>query len=67
MPKGDILPAGWTEDRIKSVIDHYKSQSDEEALAEDEAALALEETLVQVPLELVADVRAFITREQAKH
>lgn len=61
------LPPGWTEDKIKDVIDHYESQSDEQATAEDEIALANEETLVQVPLELVADVRALIAREQAKH
>ena len=60
------LPAGWSEDKIKRVIDHYETQSEDEAVAEDEAALAVEETLIQVPLELVADVRALIAREQAK-
>ena len=59
-------PEGWTEERIKGVIDHYESQSDDEAIAEDEAALAVEEALVQGPLDLVADVRAMITRPLAK-
>ncbi len=30
--------AGWDEERVRSVLDHYESQSDEEAVAEDEAA-----------------------------
>lgn len=55
----------WTEERIKDVIKHYESQNEDEAIREDEAVLAIEETLVQVPLELVADVRAFIARQQA--
>ena len=50
-------PEGWSKERIKGVIDHYESQSDDEAIAEDEAALAVEEAVVQVPLDLVADVR----------
>ena len=58
------LPEGWSEERIKKVIDHYESQSDDEAIAEDETALEVEEALVQVPLELVADVRALIAKQQ---
>ena len=42
------LPEGWTEERIKKVIDHYESQPDDEAIAEDEAALEVEEALAQV-------------------
>lgn len=61
------LPAGWSEDKIKTIINHYESQSEDEAIAEDEAALAVEETLMQVPVELVADVRALIAKQQAKH
>jgi hypothetical protein len=61
------LPAGWTESKIKGVIDYYESQTEEEAIAEDEAVLAIEETLMQVPLELVADIRALIAKQQANH
>ena len=60
------LPAGWSEDKVKRVIDHYETQSEDEAVTEDEAAFAVEETLVQVPVELVANVRALIAK-QAKH
>ena len=58
------LPAGWDENKIRDVIDHYESQSEDEAIAEDEAALATKETLMQVPLELVGDVRALIAKQQ---
>ena len=60
------LPTGWTEERIEDVIDHYESQTDDEAIAEDEAALEFEEALVQVPLDLVADVRALIAERKAR-
>ncbi len=61
------LPAGWNENKIKRVIDHYESQSEDEAIAEDEVALAIEETVMQVPIELVADVRALIAKQQTDH
>ena len=57
------FPKGWTEDKIKAVVDHYESQSEDEAIAEDEAALAVEDTLIQVPVELVAEVRALIAKQ----
>ena len=59
------LPTGWNESKVRSVLDHYESQSEDDAIAEDEAALTAQETLVQVPLELVADVRALIAKQQA--
>ena len=31
-------PAGWDEQRVRRVLEHYEAQSDEEAVAEDEAA-----------------------------
>ena len=31
-------PAGWDEERVRRVLEHYEAQSDEEAVAEDEAA-----------------------------
>ena len=65
MKQKQKLPEGWTEKRIKGVINHYESQSDDEAVAEDEAALAVEEALMQVPLDLVADVRALIAERKA--
>ena len=37
MKKSKFLP-GWDEHRVQSVLAHYESQSEEEAVAEDEAA-----------------------------
>ena len=31
-------PAGWDEERVRRVLEHYDAQSDDEAVAEDEAA-----------------------------
>lgn len=33
------IPDGWDEERVRRVLEHYDTQSDEEAGAEDEAAL----------------------------
>lgn len=60
------LPAGWDTDKVKRVIRHYESQGENDAVAEDEAAFAVDETLVQVPVELVPAVRALLAEEQAK-
>lgn len=59
-------PGGWDKARIERVIDHYEAQTEEEAVIEDEAAFAVETTLVQVPVDLVADVRALIAKQQQK-
>ena len=32
------FPRGWNEERVRKVLAHYESQTDEEAVAEDEAA-----------------------------
>lgn len=52
---------------MKRLVDHYETQTDDEATSEDEAAFLVEEALMQVPLELVADVRALIAKQQEKH
>lgn len=59
-------PAGWDEERVRSVLEHYESQSDEEAVAEDEAAWdSTTHTLMEVPVELVEAVRALIAKRRA--
>lgn len=60
------FPADWSEDKVQRVVHHYETQSEDEAVLEDETALAVEETLMQVPVELVADVRAMIAKQQAE-
>ena len=56
-------PLGWDEERVRRVLDHYESQSDEEAVAEDEAAYeATTHTTMGVPVELVPAVRGLIAK-----
>ncbi|MCY3567138.1 MAG: hypothetical protein OXH38_00810 [Chloroflexi bacterium] len=56
------LPDGWTESRIRAIIDYYDSQTDEEAIAEAEAAYEDEAyTVMLVPCELVPEVQALIS------
>lgn len=55
------FPPGWDEARVREVIEHYESQTEDEAVAEDEAALA-DSTMMAVPPSLVPEVRELITR-----
>ena len=48
--KQDVFPPGWDADRVKRVLGHYESQSEEEGVAEDEAAFeAPGQTVMEVP------------------
>jgi len=59
-------PAGWDEERVRRVLEHYEGQSDEEAVAEDEAAYeATTCTAMEVPVELVPVVRELIAKGRA--
>ncbi len=54
-------PPGWNLQRVRRVIQHYESQTDEEAIAEDEAAFEDRSTTVMdIPVELVPAVRALL-------
>jgi hypothetical protein len=60
------FPAGWDEARVRRVLEHYESQSDEEAVAEDEAAFELTtHTAMEVPVELVPEVRELLAKHRA--
>ena len=59
----NTFPQGWDEGRVREVLAHYETQTEEEALAEDEAAVEdPSQTLMEVPNELVPDVRELIAR-----
>jgi hypothetical protein len=48
------FPPGWDEERVRRVLEHYESQTDEEAVAEDEAAFeATTHTGMEIPVELL--------------
>jgi len=38
MKKRNRFPAGWDEQSVRAVLEHYEVQTEEEAAAEDEAA-----------------------------
>ena len=64
--KQATYPSGWDEDRVRRVLEHYETQSDEEAVAEDEASYeATTHTVMDVPVELVPAVRELIARRRA--
>ena len=58
------FPSGWNEKRIQQVIEHYEEQSEDEALAEDEAGMGASETVMNVPHELLSEIRGLIAKRQ---
>jgi O-phosphoseryl-tRNA(Cys) synthetase len=59
------FPPGWDDARVRDVLAHYESQSEDELFAEIEAALETEgTTLMAVPTDLVPEVRALLARAQ---
>jgi len=64
--KKSRFPAGWNEERVRSVLRHYETQSEEEAVAEDEAAFEeTGQTVIEVPNELVPAIRQLIAKHQS--
>jgi len=65
--KKQVLPKGWTQERIRKVIAHYDSLTDEEWAAEDAAAFADPRmTVMLVPTELVPAIAALIDEREQK-
>jgi hypothetical protein len=58
------LPPGWDEAKVRRVLSYYEEQSGEEALLEDEAAVEPSETVMNVPRELVPEVRQLIAKRR---
>ena len=59
-------PEGWDEARVKRVLEHYESQTPEEAVAEDEASYeSTTHTAMEVPVDLVPKVRELIAKRRA--
>jgi hypothetical protein len=58
--------SGWDEQRVREVLTHYESQTEDEQAAEIEEALESEAaTLMAVPDELADEVRALIARKRS--
>jgi len=57
-------PTGWNEERVRKLLQHYETQTEEEALAEDEAAFRRRDQAVMVvPKHLVATITRIIAQE----
>ena len=55
------FPPGWDEARVRDLIEHYESQTEDEAVAEDEAAYEdRSHTVMLIPNDLVPAVRALL-------
>jgi len=64
MTKQSKFPAGWDEKRVKRVLEHYETQSEDEAVAEDEAAYEdTNQTFMEIPNELIPVVRELIAKK----
>ena len=62
--KMQASPHGWDEKRVKELIAHYESQTEDEEFADIEAAHAAEDvTLMTIPTDLVPEVRAILARK----
>jgi hypothetical protein len=60
------FPPGWDDARVRDVLAHYESQTEDEQFAEIEAALEMEGiTLMAVPTALVPEIRALLARSQS--
>jgi len=60
------FPPGWDENRVKELIAHYESQTEDEEFADIEAAREDEDvTFMAIPTELVPQVRALLARKQS--
>ena len=60
------FPPDWDEERVREVLTHYESQSEDEQFAEIEAAREAEgTTMMAVPTELASEVRALIARKRS--
>ncbi|MGA2074150.1 MAG: hypothetical protein ABSH52_11665 [Terriglobia bacterium] len=65
--KQNRFPAGWDESRVRSVLEHYEQQTEDEAAAEDEAAFRKRgQTVVLIPKRLVPEVTRLIEVRQSR-
>ena len=64
--KKNAFPPSWDSERVARVLNHYKSQTEEEAVAEDEAAFDTNgQTMMEIPTELVPAVRELLAKHKA--
>lgn len=63
--KKSKFPEGWNEKRVRTVLDHYEQQTEDEAVAEDEDAFRSRiRTAMEVPTQLVPEIRELIAKHK---
>ncbi len=63
MKNKTTFPPGWDEGRVQRILQHYESQTEEEAVAEDEAAFeGTTQTVMEIPDELVPAIRELLSK-----
>lgn len=61
----NVFPPGWDEKRVRAVIDHYESQSEDEEL--EEITRMLDDAdfkVMRIPLALVPEVEKLLHRSK---
>ena len=54
---------GWNEERVQRLLQHYESQTEEEAVSEDESVWEdTTQTVMEIPNALVPSVRALLSQ-----
>ncbi|HEV3202887.1 MAG TPA: hypothetical protein VGY77_00820 [Gemmataceae bacterium] len=63
--KQQKYPAGWDEERVRKLAEHYDHQTEDEQVAEHEAAMQAEDqTVMVVPTELVPEIVKLINKKR---
>lgn len=62
------FPAGWDEERVKRLLEHYENMTEEEQVAEDEVALSESpgQTVIAVPTDLLPAIRQLLADYEQK-
>jgi hypothetical protein len=60
------FPPGWDEERVRRVLAHHETQTEDEAVDEDERAFEKGQTVIEVPAELMPVIREVIAQYEAK-
>ena len=60
------FPPGWDEERVRRVLAHYETQTEDEAVDEDERAFEKGQTVIEVPAELMPVIREVIAQYEAR-
>ena len=61
------FPPGWDEERVRRVLAHYETQTEEAAVAEDERAFGeRSRSVIEIPIELLPVIREVIAQYETR-